>query len=403
MKSSARISAARLACLMMLLALLARSATAASVSDLLVVLDADGRGYTAQQTLSSDGELVVLQLPPERLILQTVFSGPERVIFATGHSQNPDVLSLWSGSVFTRYRHRYGQGLVKPDATHHSLSVSMEHAEASVDDDSTLRSSLTWILPGNASLKSYEAVQPTHPDSIESVQEVTLVVDEGSDDAETDLAENWSINGNTLTYSQSSGILPTLHIDYVMEPDNQDDAMPCDTRVHDSELCSPDADGDEIPDIRDVCLPQPTASVADSNNPDNDSAFLPTSLERSAADSLGCQGRDVVVLHDVRFQSGQSYLDVTARAVLDRVALALLTVPGQLFEVASHTDNIGRVAHNQRLSENRADAIRHYLMLRGVSPNQLRARGYGEVSPRHDNTLPSGRRANRRVELRRLN
>ena len=78
-------------------------------------------------------------------------------------------------------------------------------------------------------------------------------------------------------------------------------------------------------------------------------------------------------------------------------------MPGQRFEISTHTDNAGRVDVNQRLSEGRSEAVRHYLQLRGVDAGQLKTRGYGESMPAYDNVAAAGRRANRRVELRRLN
>ena len=76
--------------------------------------------------------------------------------------------------------------------------------------------------------------------------------------------------------------------------------------------------------------------------------------------------------------------------------------PEKVFEIGAHTDNQGTKANNQRLSRKRADAVRHYLMLRGVGPNQIQAKGYGESTPLGDNRTLEGRRINRRVELSEL-
>ncbi len=77
------------------------------ISDLLIVLEPDGRHYVAQHTLATDGERVVAELPAARVSLDTRFAGAERLSLASAHEQNPDQLALWSGSAWTRYRHYY--------------------------------------------------------------------------------------------------------------------------------------------------------------------------------------------------------------------------------------------------------------------------------------------------------
>jgi len=117
---------------------------------------------------------------------------------------------------------------------------------------------------------------------------------------------------------------------------------------------------------------------------------------------LGCKQSDTLVLEAIKFSSGSSYLEVKARQILDRAANAMQKHPDVHFEVAAHTDNDGAAEFNLRLSSKRAEAVRHYLMLKGVSPNNLRATGYGESYPVKDNSTAAGRRANRRIELTRL-
>jgi len=169
-------------------------------------------------------------------------------------------------------------------------------------------------------------------------------------------------------------------------------------------LLQADVDDDQIPDYRDVCLP-PDSDVLALTRPGQLATALPKSNRRTRPNdpdvlqALGCKSEDTVVLYGIRFESGQSYLNVASRQVLDRLAYALQRLPDARFEIQAHTDNAGRVEHNQTLSSRRARTIRDYLILRGVAGEQLRARGLGETSPAYDNTLAAGRRANRRVEL----
>ncbi len=82
-------------------------------------------------------------------------------------------------------------------------------------------------------------------------------------------------------------------------------------------------------------------------------------------------------------------------------AAALLNLHSEIarVEVAGHTCDLGPAAHNQRLSERRAQAVRDFLVENGVSADRLVVRGYGEDRPKVANTSDSNRQQNRRVEL----
>jgi outer membrane protein OmpA-like peptidoglycan-associated protein len=68
-------------------------------------------------------------------------------------------------------------------------------------------------------------------------------------------------------------------------------------------------------------------------------------------------------------------------------------------EVAGHTDSKGSDAYNMKLSQQRAEAVRNFLISRGVAADRLTAKGYGESQPVADNATEEGRFQNRRVEL----
>jgi OOP family OmpA-OmpF porin len=69
-------------------------------------------------------------------------------------------------------------------------------------------------------------------------------------------------------------------------------------------------------------------------------------------------------------------------------------------EIAAHTDSVGDAAVNMKLSQRRAAAVVKYLVQRGVGPNVVSAKGYGELQPIADNASEAGRAENRRVEFR---
>lgn len=102
---------------------------------------------------------------------------------------------------------------------------------------------------------------------------------------------------------------------------------------------------------------------------------------------------------DVLFETGKYELKPAARERLARVSGLLLAYSGLKVAVEGHTDNVGGDAYNQKLSEQRAEAVRAYLVQFGVPDNAVTARGFGKTQPVATNDTADGRQKNRRVEL----
>jgi outer membrane protein OmpA-like peptidoglycan-associated protein len=102
---------------------------------------------------------------------------------------------------------------------------------------------------------------------------------------------------------------------------------------------------------------------------------------------------------DVLFDTGSSALAPGAFARLDQLADTLTRYPDTDVIVKGHTDAEGSEASNQSLSEQRADAVRRYLIGKGVSPSRINAIGFGESMPLVSNATLAGRQQNRRVEI----
>ncbi len=96
------------------------------------------------------------------------------------------------------------------------------------------------------------------------------------------------------------------------------------------------------------------------------------------------------------FATGSSQLTTDARKLLDAVVPC---IKGE-FEVGGHTDNVGRSAANQTLSERRAQAVTAYLVSKGVEVSLLRTKGYGDTAPIGDNMTAEGKSRNRRIEFK---
>lgn len=102
----------------------------------------------------------------------------------------------------------------------------------------------------------------------------------------------------------------------------------------------------------------------------------------------------------VLFETGQATIESSSEPLLDMVAGALQEHPEvERVRIEGHTDAEGGDAVNERLSRERAEAVRIYLIQKGVEPDRLEAQGFGASRPLADNATSEGREANRRVDF----
>jgi len=139
-----------------------------------------------------------------------------------------------------------------------------------------------------------------------------------------------------------------------------------------------DTDGDGVIDSRDKCPDTPRGVAVDAD---------------------GCTRRGTATLQGVTFEFNSARLTAASRPVLDEVAADLKRYPRLKVELQGHTDSVGADAYNMKLSAQRANAVREYLVSQGVPEEQLTSRGYGETQPVADNKTEEGRAQNRRVVM----
>jgi outer membrane protein OmpA-like peptidoglycan-associated protein len=207
--------------------------------------------------------------------------------------------------------------------------------------------------------------------------------------------------------------------------------------IVDARGCPVDSDGDGVFDGLDECPGTPAGAAVDARGcpaeivhvappapvdtmpRDSDGDGVVDGVDRcpntpagAPVDHAGClilfreePGTEAkaLVLRGVNFTSGRSILTRASYVILDEVAASLIANPDVRIEVAGHTDGSGSETLNLRLSQARAAAVRHYLASKGVKPERMVARGYGESEPVASNATASGKAQNRRVELRRTN
>jgi len=101
----------------------------------------------------------------------------------------------------------------------------------------------------------------------------------------------------------------------------------------------------------------------------------------------------------INFDSGKATVKADSQATVDKMLVLLQQAPQLKLEIAGHTDNVGNAAANQKLSEQRAQALMQALTSKGINNTRLIAKGYGATRPIADNSSEDGRSKNRRVEL----
>jgi outer membrane protein OmpA-like peptidoglycan-associated protein len=107
----------------------------------------------------------------------------------------------------------------------------------------------------------------------------------------------------------------------------------------------------------------------------------------------------IVNMSDVLFDTGRYTLKPNTQISLAKVSGILQAYPGLKVQVEGYTDSVGSDEYNQKLSENRANTVRDFLITQGVQPGNITAAGYGKTKPVADNATASGRAQNRRVNL----
>jgi len=111
--------------------------------------------------------------------------------------------------------------------------------------------------------------------------------------------------------------------------------------------------------------------------------------------------RQITITERIQFKLDSAELLAESFIILDEVAALMIDNPEILgLEVQGHTDDKGKADHNLKLSQDRADAVREYIIKQGVKGDRLTAKGYGHTKPRFANISTRLREKNRRVEFK---
>ena len=174
----------------------------------------------------------------------------------------------------------------------------------------------------------------------------------------------------------------------------------------------PDTDGDGIPDKDDKC-PDVAGPAENGGCPwpdtDGDGVLDKDDLcpnEAGPASNQGCpepndddQKRLNQYAKTILFDNGKATIKFESAEILNQIINVLKKYPNSRFRIEGHTDSTGRRAKNIELSQNRADAVKVYLIQGGIASNRLESVGYGPDKPIASNKNKKGRALNRRVEI----
>jgi OOP family OmpA-OmpF porin len=195
------------------------------------------------------------------------------------------------------------------------------------------------------------------------------------------------------------------------DPDNDNDGIAdaqdkCPTEAEDKDgfqdedgCPDPDNDGDGVPDAQDKCPTEP-----ETKNGYQDEDGCPDEIPAKLKQFTG-------VIQGINFRLGDSALQNTSNATLDKAVAVLKEFPDLKLEIQGHTDDQplkagGKFADNVALSQARAETVKAYFVAKGIDESRLIAKGYGDAQPVEDpkalkgGKLNAARAKNRRVEFK---
>lgn len=212
-------------------------------------------------------------------------------------------------------------------------------------------------------------------------------------------------------------IVDTLGCPYDMDNDGVPDYLdqcpdtPEGVAVNDNG-CAMDEDLDGVPDYLDQCHDTPRGVIVDVNGCplDSDNDGVPDYLdqcpkEQGPASNNGCPELTEVrelfkkAMTGIQFETGKATIKKSSYGILNKIAEMLSIDESYNLEINGHTDNVGDSEKNLKLSKERAEAVRLYLIKRGIAAERMKSEGFGDTQPIADNSTKKGREQNRRVEF----
>jgi outer membrane protein OmpA-like peptidoglycan-associated protein len=175
----------------------------------------------------------------------------------------------------------------------------------------------------------------------------------------------------------------------------------------------PDTDGDGILDKDDEC-PSIKGPAENKGCPYKDSdgdglldkddacPMTPGPIENKGCPIIDKEIEEVLntAFNNLEFETNKDIILKSSKPSLDELAVVLSKKPSWKLDISGHTDNVGDDNANMVLSQKRAEALKAYLISKGITSERLNVFYFGETRPIADNNTPEGRKKNRRVEMK---
>ncbi len=282
----------------------------------------------------------------------------------------------------TQYKHVFEDYLVRH--FQHMLGVSVRFGGTDTDGDGIYDKD--DACPEVAGLEAFNGCPDSDGDGIEDGKddcpnEAGPAELNGCPDADGDgIADKDDACPNEAGLAELAGC-PDADGDGVAD---KDDECPNEAGPAENNGCPwPDRDGDGVLDKDDQC-PDVAGTVANNGCPE---------VTEEVQKQLNDYARTIL------FDTGRSSIKAESTSVMVDIIQILNEYPNAKFTVEGHTDSVGRESTNQKLSEERANAVRDFLIDKGIGSDRLSAIGFGEAKPIATNNTRAGRAQNRRVEI----
>ncbi len=282
----------------------------------------------------------------------------------------------------TQYKHAFEDYLIRH--FQHMAGISIKFGGTDTDGDGIYDK--YDACPEVAGLEEFNGCPDTDGDGIEDSKdacpnEAGPAELNGCPDSDGDgVADKDDACPNTPGLAELAGC-PDADGDGVAD---KDDECPNEAGPAENKGCPwPDTDGDGVLDKDDQC-PEVAGTVANNGCPE---------VTEEVQKQLNDYARTIL------FDTGKSSIKAESTSVMVDIIQILNEYPTSKFTVEGHTDSVGSESLNQKLSEERANSVRDFLIDKGIGADRLTAIGYGEAKPIATNNTRAGRAENRRVEI----
>ena len=191
-----------------------------------------------------------------------------------------------------------------------------------------------------------------------------------------------------------------------LKPDTDGDSLKDGEEVnrYSTNVLVPDTDGDGLTDGDEVY-----SHKTDPRKVDTDGGGVADGVEVKRGtnpldadddiEKLKVEVGKKITLEGIVFETGSAAIQPESESILNRAYQTLKSEPGIEVEIQGHTDNVGRRASNMKLSVDRANSVRQWLIAKGIDGARIKAKGFGPDKPVAPNTTEEGKQRNRRIEF----